>query len=941
MFHTGYSFRHSVGKPSDVAARLKAIGYTHAPIADVSSTYGFHKWTKVCKELDLKPIYGVSLYVTPNWQAKKPVTDLWSFYAIDDIAPINDLVRLATSQFRYSPLLTYDQAMAAKNVIRVTGDRARLELMTPEKNLFVGLSPSCAKGYIAQAKNLGFEFFATQNNRYINPEDKLFYEVVCGRDATQQTYPLHILSDEEWMSYCDNSSALENRDRAFVTCTATIPKAHVLSPKHDKSLREMCVEGATIKNVDLSDPVYSARLDLELKTIKDKDFEDYFYIVADFMTWARKEMAVGPGRGSSAGSLVCYLLDITDVNPIQHNLLFFRFLDPNRTDVPDIDGDFDATQRDRAIDYLISRYGLEHVAKVGAVAQFQTKNSLDEVCRALGISRFDVKKIEDRVIDYAANDSRNDTALKEAFATTTEGDWLKKKYPRIEVAGEMGGSPRHASSHASGVLVSDKPLSNYVAVDSRSNTAQIEKDDAEKNGLLKLDILALKTLTLFDHCLKLVGKPFAFLRTVPLDDKAAFAVANDGKFLGTFQFDGYALQYLSKQMTIENFNDVAILSALGRPGALDSGGAYSWIRRRIGKEEVTYPHPLLEPYLKETLGILVYQETVMLIAHEVAGMNWNLVSGLRKAIAKSMGDEEIAKYKVPFVEGFKNNGIDESIAESFFNDILKFGKYSFNKSHSVAYGYMSYWSFYLKAHFPLEYAAAHLTIQTDSDKQLAVLRELAKEGVEYVAFDPELSTDKWSVYDGKLIGPLTNVIGLGPKIQNQIMSARARNEPLPTKIVKKLQDVKTKLDNLNPIRAKALDMGLETKSYYSRIVDIGSIELTGEWQREVYVCGLVTKVAVRDENEPKRIEDRLSRGDIGKKEGETRFLEIRVTDDTGTYFVKIGSKEFEKRGIKLTKVLEADKTYIVARGTIPPSAPVMLNDSIWIIKEKISEVKDN
>lgn len=326
MFHTGYSFRYAVGKPSDVVAHLKAMGYSHAPIADVSSAYGWHKWRKACDEYGLNPVYGVSLYVTPNWQAKKPVTDLWSFYAIDDITPINDLVRLATSQFRYTPLLTYEQAMVAKSVLRVSGDKARLDLMTPEENLFVGLSPSCAKGFISQAKARGFEFFATQNNRYINPEDKLFYEVVCGRDATQQTYPLHILSDEEWMALCNDSSALEARDRAFVTCTAIIPKAHVLSPDHDKSLREMCIEGAAIKGVDLSDPVYLARLDLELKTIADKDFEDYFFIVADFMTWARREMAVGPGRGSSAGSLVCYLLDITDVNPIQHNLLFLRFL---------------------------------------------------------------------------------------------------------------------------------------------------------------------------------------------------------------------------------------------------------------------------------------------------------------------------------------------------------------------------------------------------------------------------------------------------------------------------------------------------------------------------------------------------------------------------------------------------------------------------------------
>ncbi len=931
---TGYSFRYAVGKPSDVVKRLKELGYAHAPIDDVSSTYGWHKWKKACKEHDLKPIFGVSLYVTPNWQARKPVTDLFSFYAIGDITPINDLVRLATSQFRYVPMLEYDQMMAAKNVIRVSGNRARLELMAPEENLFVGLSPACAKGYIAQAKASGFEFFATQDNRYISSEDKRLYEVACGRDATNQMYPLHILSDAEWLEMCDNSSALENRNRAFDTCTAVIPKARVLTPKHDKSLREMCIEGAAIKGVDLSDPVYSARLDLELKTIADKAFDDYFYIVADFITWARQSMAVGPGRGSSAGSLVCYLMDITDVDPIKHGLLFFRFLDPNRQDTPDIDSDVDSEKRDLAITYLISKYGIERVAKVGTTANFQTDEALNEVTKALGISRFDVKTLEGRVVKYAANDKRKETALTDALDTTIEGETAKKRFPGIEFAGAICGMPRHAGVHASGVLVADKPLSNYVAVDMRKNAAMIEKEEAEENGLLKIDLLGLKTLNLFEYCLQLAGKPISFLRTIPLDDAATFDFANTKNYLGLFQFDGKAIQYLSRQMKIESFEDITIISALGRPGTLDSGGADSWIRRHNGEEEAVYYHPVLEPYLKDTFGILVFQEQLMIIAHEVCGMDWSLVAGMRKAVAKSKGDAELAKYKEPFVNGLKAKGVSDEVCEKFFSDILAFASYSFNRSHAVAYGMMSYWSFYLKAHFPLQYAAAHLTIQTDADKQLAVLRELAKEGITYVPFDPELSTDKWTVREGRLIGPIQNVIGIGPKVVNQILSARARNEPLPTKIVKKLQDVKTKLDNLNPIRAKALDMGLEAKSYYSRIVDIGSIELTGEWQREVYVCGLVTKVVIRDENEPKRIEDRLSRGDVGKKEGETRFVEIRVTDDSGTFFVKIGSKDFEKRGIRLTEALEADKSYIVALGTIPPSAPVLLCSAVWILKEK-------
>lgn len=233
-------------------------------------------------------------------------------------------------------------------------------------------------------------------------------------------------------------------------------------------------------------------------------------------------------------------------------------------------------------------------------------------------------------------------------------------------------------------------------------------------------------------------------------------------------------------------------------------------------------------------------------------------------------------------------------------------------------------------------------MQDDPDKQLQVLRELAKSNVEYVPFDEEVSTDRWTVSDGRLIGPLQNIIGLGPKSVNDILSVhvlnlglnRRPNEGLSTKLLKKLQNAKTKLDSLTPIRTKMMKFGLETKGYFGQIVDIDRIELTGDWIRDVHIAGLVTKVATRDENEARRVEDRLARGDIGLKSGATKFLEIRVTDDSGTYFVKIGAKDFEKRANVLTEKLKENKTYIVARGTIPPSAPVMLNDAIWILGEE-------
>lgn len=931
LIRSGYSFRNSTGKIPAVVSRLKELGYKHGAIADIASTWGFSDWRDECLEQGLEPVYAVTLAVSPNPSAKKPVSDYWTFCARSRIQSINELVALATSQFRYQPLLTYEQALAAKDCFIITGHNALFEHFEPQENLFIGLSPASAPGFIREAKKRCFSFCAMQNNQFVLEEDKGLWQVICGRGASIQTYSQHIIWFDDWLhnlpSDCGEITleARQNWDMIEDACTGIkLPQASLPKINSPKTLREMCDKSKVIWS-----DIYQERLDTELQIIEDKNFEDYFFIVAELMTWARKEMLCGPGRGSSAGSLVSFLLGITAVDPIEHGLLFFRFIDPARPDMPDIDSDFDSEKRESIVDYLGTVYGIDHVSKIGAVALYQAKNSADEACKALGVPKYELEGALASMVTYAAGDKRTETALKESFETTSKGKSIIAKYPHIACAGDMGGNPRHHSTHAAGVVITDRPISEYVAIDTRSNTAQIEKGNAEKRGLLKLDILGLINLAIFRDSLELAGLPLDTLDKLTYDDQKVFDVLNDGKFTGTFQFEGHAVRNLTKDVKVKTLNDIAVISSLARPGPLSSGGASHWIRRKTGHEEVGYAHELLKPYLEETLGILVYQEQIMLIAREVAGMSWEAVAKLRKAIGKSQGAAMLEIHGEPFRSGLVKAGVPEDIAAHFWRSVVGFGAYGFNKSHAVAYAMVTYWSLWLKAYHPLEYASASLSHRTKVETQIELLRELAAEGVEYTPIDPEHSTDKWQVVNGRLIGPITLVKGLGPKLCQQVLSCRTRGEPLPDRAAKMLANPKTEIDELYPVEKAIEAIDLDALNIISKRTPCGEIKPNGEWQDDILAVGLVTVCEERDENDERRVQDRISRGQTGKYSGPTKFLELRVADSTGVVYYKIGRKDF----VVMTRDLkiEAGKTLVAVKGTLCPQAPVVLCKRIKVI----------
>lgn len=904
-FRTGYSFRTAYGPLSEVMDRVEKWNLGFAPITDRASTFGFARWKTLCEERGLKPVYGIELAVSKEPTAKKPVVDHWTFIAKEDLSEINRLFALATSdnQFRYEPILTYEQAISA-DAFKIVGHRSDLDQVVDTgipSDLYVGLSPSISPGYYLKALENDFQFVACPDNKFPGPDDMGVYEVVCGRGASTQTYRQDILSPEEWRQSLNRRVDDGQKDRAMANALQIgescadepLRAATLLSPKHDKDLRQLCIEGADRLGIDLDDETYSERLDRELSLIYEKKFEDYFYIIEDLVGWARKNMVVGPARGSSCGSLVCYLLGITTIDPIPYGLLFERFIDLNRSDLPDIDIDFPDEQRDLVFDYMNDKYGADRVARLGTVSMYQAKSAMNEVGGAFSIPKFKIEGIN-RLLDHGES-------LAGVLENTDEGQKIVSEYPQIEIATKVLGQPRHHSQHAAGIVVTEEPVSKYVAVDSRTGSTNCDLRDAELLNLLKIDALGLIQLSVFSDALELLGLPHDYLETVPLDDQAAFDVLNEGNFSGVFQFNGTALQKLTQQTKISHIDDIIAITALARPGPLDSGGAQEWVDRKNGFNKETgfevhieYPHPKFEPYLKETRGVLVYQEQVMQIARGVGRFSWEDTSALRKAISKSKGLAAMRAFEEKFVDGCVRNGVSRETAEKFWGNIVTHGAYSFNKSHSVAYGIISYWCCWLKAHHPLEFAAAALTHQKDHERQIILLRELEAEGVGYIPVDAEISTNKWAIgkRGGKrvLVGPVQNVMGIGPKLVSQIMESRTRGSDLPSRAKKLLEKPITKIDTIWPItdRINEIMPDPAARNINSPITKIGNIGEAHETEETVLVIGVVEKISVKDINDPSLVERRGYRINNGPKEQ----MSLKIIDDTGEIWGKVNGNKF-------------------------------------------------
>ena len=667
------------------------------------------------------------------------------------------------------------------------------------------------EGLLKLAKEFDLPIVATNDCHYLlsehAPSHELLLCVQTGKTLNDEkrmrfsTQEFYVKSPEQMAAaFPDHPRALSNTLEVAERCGFDFDFGNFIYPLYelkegqtpDSAFEEMARKGLekrwpTILRINGIEPddvpeqmaeKYEQRLNEEIDLIKTKGFSSYFLIVQDFINWAQDHgIPVGPGRGSAAGSLVSYSLRITDIEPIRYGLLFERFLNPERLDNPDIDIDFCTNGRDDVIGYTSEKYGKDNVAQIATFGTLKAKAAVRDVGRVMGFPYGDVDRIAKLIpnelgitLDRAVKDQAD---LKKAVR---DESWVSEM---IEHSKVLEGNNRHISTHAAGVVIANKALEHYLPLTKDSDgltITQWDKKDVESVGLIKFDFLGLKTLTVIDNTLNLIEKVTGQkidLATIQMDDKKTFELLSAAKTTGVFQLESSGMKELLMQLKPTRIDDLIALVALYRPGPIGSGMITNFINRKHGREPVSYELPILEEHLSETYGMIVYQEQVMQVANAVGGFTLGDADLLRRAMSKKDLDA-MAEHKVKFLEGANDRDIPEKTAVKIWDLIYKFASYGFNKSHSAAYGVVAYQTAYLKAHFPVEFMTALLTMDADnSDKLMTKISETREMGIEVLPPDVNESQAYFAVSKDRIRFGLAGVKNVGLGAVDIIIEARS------------------------------------------------------------------------------------------------------------------------------------------------------------------------
>jgi DNA-directed DNA polymerase III PolC len=890
---TEYSYRNCYGPVERVAERLAEIACPAAGIVDTTGTWGHVQWEKALKET--KPMFGTE-FAMPNEAGWKPrcwvlAEDLAAFYRLSS-----------------SPPAKPEDLAGAQGVVRFAG----AALTDPETFDYIDINPRSRRQTMRAlelAKRTGKPLVVTSDNDYPAPEDRLRF---LAWDDSQKMTPQHILTEKElrcalWHIDDDTySRAIANTHEVAERCAGLkLREAPIISVYGD--LAAMVEEGRKYRlergHIKAWTPEYQARLERELSLIKEKQYESYFIVVADMILWAKQRMLVGPARGSSAGSLVCFLLQITEVDPLVHQLIFERFIDVNRNDLPDIDVDFNDQKREQVFDYLAERYGRAQVARIGSVNRLKPRSVMAHVGKKMGVPHGATFGVINVLIEYSSGDSRYGKGLEDTLANTQPGKDFMARYPEAALMGELENHASHSGQHAAGIIVANVPVVEYCTV--RDGIAHIDKKDAEHLNLLKIDALGLRTLGVIEDTGCITPQE---LYDLELNDPEVFDVFNQRKFSGLFQFEGAAQRRVSVQVPVTSFKQIDHVTALARPGPLGGGAANTYINRNAGREETAYHHPSMEGYLGDTMGVVLYQEQVMRIVRELGNFSWEDTSTIRKAMSGRKGKEFFDRHGERFVEGAARLEIPAAEAAEIWDEICSFGAWGMNKSHTVSYAVISYWCAYMKRYHPLEYAAACLRNAKDDEQTVEILRELSEEGVSFVSFDPELSKADWVVADGKLVGGFNNLVGIGP-VKAEYYVQKRDAEGLDAKDREKLAKHKVKHQDLRPAHTlwNHIYEDPDAHNIQGRVQEFRELK---DGESAVVICRLLRQER-RDENETVRL---AKRGYA--KTGQTLFLDAFVVDDSISkpVVLRLRPKFWKIYGEKMADRAVGGKDWFLVRG---------------------------
>ncbi len=839
--HTEFSLVDGIVRIKPLMQAVVERGMNAVAVTDFCNLFAVVKTFQAALSAGVKPILGADL---PCHDPEKPDEITSLVLLCQNMTGYRNLTRLVSKaylegQYQGDPRIHYDwlTGEATEGLIALSGARAGqvgqallLEDETKAEGIATRLAKQFPERFYLEIQRTGRADEAIYNERVVKLADKFNLPLVATNDvcfldpfefeAHEARVCIHdgyTLADKRRpKKYSDKQSlrsadtmcalfsdlpqALENTVEIAKRCTVDLPLGEVYLPNFpmpegfsEKTyLTHIAEQGLAArmdkKAVSEVDEAHQERLKIELKVIHDMGFSGYFLIVADFIQWAKKEgIPVGPGRGSGAGSLVAYVLQITDLDPLQYDLLFERFLNPERVSMPDFDIDFCMDGRDRVIDYVAERYGRESVSQIITFGTMAAKAVIRDVGRVLGHPYGFVDKLA-KLIPFEIG-----MTLKKAMEQEAELERLYTEEEEVKnlinLALSLEGITRNAGKHAGGVVIAPSALTDFTGVyceeGSTQQVSQLDKDDVEAAGLVKFDFLGLKTLTIIDCALKTVNAVRSKqdldairIENIPLDDAKTLALLNACQTTSVFQLESRGMKDLVHRLQPDSFEDIIALVALYRPGPLQSGMVDDFVDRKHGRAPLVYLHPELEPILKPTYGVILYQEQVMQIAQVLANYTLGAADLLRRAMGKKK-PEEMAKQREIFTKGTVERGIDKKISKEIFDLMEKFAGYGFNKSHSAAYALVAYQTAWLKAHYPAAFMASVISADMDNtDKVDLLIRECKSMGLEVRAPSVQEAQHVFTVSaDEALIYGLGAIKGVGEGAIQSILDARQANGP--------------------------------------------------------------------------------------------------------------------------------------------------------------------
>ncbi len=868
--HTEYSLFDGTCRIKDLVSYVKSLGQTALAITDHGVMYGAVYLYRECLAQGIKPIIGCEVYVTRGSRFERPKGEKEKLGHLILLAETNEgyqnLVKICskgwTEGYFHKPRVDHDLlqkyhkgviAMSAcvagelpQAILNHDMDEARKVIQFyvdtfGKDNYFIELQnhqlpeeAACRPTLAALAKEYGLGLVATNDFHYVRKEDARSQEIkLCISTGSTLDDPNHFrFANDEF--YCKSGEemkailgqyegALENTAKIADRCNVTFTFGDHKLPSFDvpegetsaSYLRKLC-EAAIPERYPHPTGEEQKRLDYELSVIDQMGFSDYFLIVMDFIHYAKThEVPIGPGRGSAAGSIVAYLLHITEIDPLRFDLLFERFLNPERVSMPDIDTDLCYRGRGKVIEYLARKYGDSQVAQIITFGTLAARAVIRDVGRVMNLPLRDVDKIAKMVPSGPGVTLKKTLEGSKEFKSLYESD--QTVHTLIDHCLDLEGLSRNSGTHAAGVVICSQPVDDYVPIQLTQDDfiqTQYEKDLVEQLGLLKMDLLGLRNLTVIHDALEMIKANRGIdldIERIPSVDEKTCQMLCEGDTIGVFQSESTGFTNLLMKLHPDRFEDLIPMVALYRPGPLGSGMAEDFIKRKHGEIPIEYPHPSLEPILKETYGVILYQEQVMQIASAMGGFSLGQSDMLRRA----MGHKEpeiLQKNRDTFVTGAVKNGVKEETANYVFDLMVHFAGYGFNKSHSVCYGWIAWQTAYLKAHFRPEFMAAMMTCYNgDKNKVSRYISDTKRAGVEVAAPDVNLSEAYFSVSGNKILFGLDGIQNVGENAVESIISARKKGGPF-----KSLSDFLERVDG----------KGLNSRAYES-LIRCGALDSFG------------------------------------------------------------------------------------------------------------------